>query len=380
MKFNNDILNELETLSPLLANSSRKNIFFVPPAYFDSLCDTILMCVLEVQDTVLPEMGPDIPEGYFENLSHSILHKIKMQGQNNKEDETLPLFLQDNRSINPFAVPQGYFDSLSINVIQKINNGLPEEENILPLIMQNIQNNNPYHLPQEGYFNSLSSLILQKINDGEKDVSNVEETLPAILEGLHTVNVFNVPLLYFDNLPASILDRVNNQDMNAIDELTVLSPMLSAIQKNNVFETPDGYFDGIVPGVLQNAKPAKSRVVPMFGASSVFKYAAAAIVTGAMAFGIYQFANKQDAANTTAVAKMDPVIEKGKSMDEVQFNNTLNNLSGDDISKYLEKNIKEEDMALLSADLEEKELPEKYDYLLDEKTLDNYLDKIEVQN
>ena len=60
-------------------------------------------------------------------------------------------------------------------------------------------------------------------------------------------------------------------------------------------------------------------------------------------------------------------------MNEKQFDQTLNTLSDDDIANYLDKNGSDADVAELSSNIDDNSLPNADQYLLDDKTLDNYL-------
>jgi hypothetical protein len=165
---------------------------------------------------------------------------------------------------------------------------------------------------------------------------------------------------------------------------------LLGIQQVNVFNVPAGYFDTIsddVLNVIQSVRVAPmpdTRVIGMPKVRALFRYAAAAVITGAIALGVYKSVNQPMIPNTNTtkntIAKLDPSIEKGKSMNEEEFNAELNNLTKDDITSYLEKNGSEEDVSMLTSSPDEIDLPNQDDYLLDDKTLDNYLDKINFKN
>jgi hypothetical protein len=298
MKLENDILNELQLLSPLLAGLPKSNAFTVPDGYFDAVSATILLCIKEDAGIINAAKTADIPEGYFENLSSNILNKIKEQQINTATNE-------------PTAVS-------------------------------------------------------------------------ALLQSVQHSNKFEVPQGYFDNLSSDILNKIKEQQINAAtDELQLLSPLLHSIKHINVFEVPEGYFNKVPTTIfhLVNATPAK--VVSMPTLRLVVKYAAAAVFTGAMALGVYKYTETPAAINTVpavSFATLDTSIEKGKAMNEEQFNEALNNLTKDDITSYLEKNGSDEDISLLTSSSDVNGLPNKDDYLLDDKTLENYLDKIKFQN
>lgn len=299
MKFDKDILNELQALSPLLASIQRKNIFFVPDGYFETLSNTILISLKEEAEIIDSTKKEDIPNGYFENLSSTILDKIKEQQKNIVVDEPAQL----------------------------------------PTLLQSVQNTNPFKVPPQ-YFENLSAIILDKIKASQKDI--------------------------------------------AMEELEEGSPLLRSVQHINIFDLPQGYFDTVSVDVLNAVKASPAKVVGMPKLRLFTKYAAAAIITGAMALGAYKYIDKPAAVNiepvAVAAAKIDSTIQQEKGMNEQQFNEALNNLTKEDITSYLEKNVSEEDMSLLISNVGEIGLPEKDDYLLNEKTLNNYLDKIKFQN
>jgi len=92
METKNDLLNELESLSPLIAAMDKVNVFTVPPGYFDSLSYTVLACVNEEQDPTANHsatINSTIPEGYFDQLATSILDKIKNEKTAKEETEAL---------------------------------------------------------------------------------------------------------------------------------------------------------------------------------------------------------------------------------------------------------------------------------------------------
>ena len=303
MKFSEDILKELQLLSPLLSTVPKRNVFIVPDGYFETLSATILLCIKESSGITDDMKIANVPDGYFENLSSHILNKIKEQQLNTQTNL----------------------------------------ETSVSTLLQSIQHSNQFEVPN-GYFESLSSVILDKINE-------------------KTVN-------------------------SATDELKLLSPLLLSIKHINTFEVPEGYFNDVPANVFHLASSIPAKVVSMTKSGSnrrkrlMVRYAAAAVITGAMALGVYKYTEKPATVNSIPAVnfvKLDPSIEKGKVMNEQQFNEALDNLTKEDITSYLEKNGSDDDISLLSSSVEDN-FPNKEDYLLDDKTLENYLDKIKFQN
>jgi len=290
METKNDLLNELESLSPLIAAMDKVNVFTVPPGYFDSLSYTVLACVNEEQDPT---------------ANHSA-------------------------TINS-TIPEGYFDQLATSILDKIKN--------------------------------------------EKTAKEETEALSPLLSSLQHHQVFEVPTGYFDQLTIDIKNSIQD---NSTDELTELSPELQKLQRVNVFEVPTGYFENLSNSILKKAKAPSAKIINFQARNSFLKYAAAAIIIGVIAMGALRYLQPSQSANTitTPLAMLDESIEKGKMMNDQQFEESLQKLSSVDIAKYLENNGDITDVATLRNNMDESNLPNQDDYILNEKTLDNFIKEI----
>lgn len=117
-----DILKEIESISPLLAQLQGKNVFTIPDGYFETVSDNVL-------DAVFTEKlragernkgrGFSVPEGYFENLSSQILQKIENKTAGDASEET-PRTVSRIGNSNIFTVPEGYFENFSSVILSKI--------------------------------------------------------------------------------------------------------------------------------------------------------------------------------------------------------------------------------------------------------------------
>lgn len=289
METNNDLLNELESLSPLIAAMDKVNVFTVPPGYFDSLSYTVLACVNDGQNPTTNHsavINSTIPEGYFDQLATSILDKIKNEQTAKEETASLSPLLSGLQNHQVFEVPKGYFEQLTI------------------------------------------------------DIKSIEN--------------------------------------NSSGELEELSPVLKSVQRVNVFEVPAGYFENLSISILIKAKASSARIINFQLRNSFLKYAAAAIITGIIAIGALRYLQPTQSVNTiaTPLAILDESIEKGKAMNDQQFEETLQKLTPTDIAKYLENNGDITDVATLRNNIDENNLPNEDDYILDEKTLDNFIKEI----
>lgn len=330
MELKKDIMDELNTLSPLLAGVPKVNVFTVPEGYFETVSKTVMTCLQDAEIVLpIPGLQHSVPAGYFDDLADNILNKIKSQeGTEDVTNEFSPVLLAAKNKAT-YQVPAGYFENLAGNILNRIN----VEEEI--------------------------------------------EALSTSLAKVRRLNVFDVPEGYFNNSVESIISKVTEK--TAAEETRHLSPMLYSIQNENVFEVPAGYFDSLAAEILLKVKPA-AKVVTMSRSNSFIKYAAAAMMAGVIAFGVYKYSDKPSTgtATTASVMKLDSAIVKGKNMNDQQFAETLGSLSATDITKYLESHGDITDMAALGISVDEAQLPDEDEYFLNDKTLENYLEKLNL--
>ena len=254
----------------------------------------------------------------------------------------------------------------------KTRNDILDELRELSPFLAGIEKTNVFTVPQ-GYFLTISETVLICLKED-----------PFLSTTGQSKILHEVPENYFENLPSSILDKIKASDYTDQDnEINRLSPLDSINKTEELFKTPVGYFDHLPTNIVLKIKEQPTaKVVEMFRYRSILKYASAAVFAGVIGLGFFTFYSKpvDHPQPPIAVASLDPAIEKGKNMDETQFDETLNNLSEEEIAKYLEKNGDETDVATLASGIEENNLPAQDDYLLDERTLQNYLDKINNVN
>lgn len=245
-----------------------------------------------------------------------------------------------------------------------------ELKEISPLLA-NMERTNIFSVP-ENYFANFSGEILGKING--------DFSFPMIASEDHA---FKVPEEYFENLAGNILNKIKNLEAGSdASESEQVSPLLYSLKNKNVFTVPDGYFENLVSIVSDkvSAKPA-AKVVSM--KSYFWNYAAAAIVTGIIAISSLWVSNKSlqqpsvEQTNVTAFVPASYLQEALKYKNEQQIEEGISRLSDEEIIKYLELTDNDADTKELAVNTDEKDLPSQQDYLLDEKTLDKYLDQID---
>jgi len=119
MEKNQEILDELQAISPFLATISRENVFTVPENYFENLHESVFekLLTVEFDEVKLINKKPDMPDGYFDGLSNQIMQKVK---ELPSEQSTFDL-----RKIvgneNVFSVPPDYFNELPVAIMARIS-------------------------------------------------------------------------------------------------------------------------------------------------------------------------------------------------------------------------------------------------------------------
>jgi hypothetical protein len=210
---------------------------------------------------------------------------------------------------------------------------------------------------------------MDKIKKQETAPDDEDPAVSPLLQGLKHKNVFEVPEGYFNGLADNIAGSLYTR------EADILPTILHGLQHKNVFEVPVGYFEGLSTSVITKLQSQGARVVTMrqrlFG---VAKYAVAAAFVGVMALGAYKII-----AGGSGNGSLSNVQKEGiaLSMDESKFNSAFEQVSDDAIVKFLETGGQDVDAALVAAAVDEKELPTEDELMLDDKTLDNFLNDID---
>lgn len=271
--------------------------------------------------------------------------------------------------VNVFSVPEGYFNELHSRITNYaiLNNSSPVE---------NTNNRSLQEVPA-GYFDSLSDSILAKVKAAYPESVREEiSNLSPLLNSLKSENIFTVPEGYFDNLANLIFAKLRTTNAeSAKEEINNLSPMLFSLKGENVFTVPESYFESLAENVIQKLKPAPAKVVTMKKRTSWLKYAAAAVVTGAIAVTSLQvFRGSSHNGNSSLP---DYIQASFQYKTEADVNAGIAKLDDATIAKYLEKNGNVLDNELLINNTDVSEMPSESDYLKDENTLNEYLDKIE---
>ena len=268
--------------------------------------------------------------------------------------------------VNVLTVPDGYFAQLGNDILTgiKTQNGL--SNTAADFLLTDVP---------AGYFDTLANSILTKIKeqDGEDAVTEISDLSPQLFD-IKNADTLQVPTGYFDTLATSILTKIKVQEVeDAATEISALSPMLYGIKNENVFKIPPGYFGNLHATVLNKVKPQPKVVSMQRRTTTFFKYAVAAVFTGVMALGVFKFTQRESEKNL-----LPDYVTAGLQVQNID--QELAKIDDADIIKYLEANGTDVKAAMVANSVDENELPTQEDYLLDDKTLDTYLNSIHLND
>ncbi len=117
MENKNEILQELFTISPAVANLGRENTYSVPPGYFETLPSLIMARIRgEDMDFRIKANPFEVPQGYFEGLADNILGRIKLEQTVEEELAEIAPVLKTISKQPVYKIPDGYFESLEISI------------------------------------------------------------------------------------------------------------------------------------------------------------------------------------------------------------------------------------------------------------------------
>ncbi|HNF03477.1 MAG TPA: hypothetical protein PLH62_13870, partial [Ferruginibacter sp.] len=122
MENSNNILQEIQEISPLIAAIEKRNVFTVPDGYFDWVSENVFTAIKYDDSAVLNNQSGHIPQGYFDGLAESIMTRIKA-GENESAGDELRILspmLYSVQNENVFMVPDGYFDTFPDVILDKV--------------------------------------------------------------------------------------------------------------------------------------------------------------------------------------------------------------------------------------------------------------------
>lgn len=193
-----------------------------------------------------------------------------------------------------------------------------------------------------------------------------------------------VPEGYFEGLSSKILSRLKNAETESAEqEIKSLSPFLFSLKNSQVLSVPFGYFENLSDNIKSQLNDNKAKVISINTGRRWWKYAAAAVIAGGITFGSLQiFKNQIEPDNSnqmiTAAANMPDYIKKSLQYSTPeQLDKGIASLSDNEIADYLESHGSIMDDELLTKDIDTTGLPNTDDYLINDSTLNNFLNTID---
>lgn len=242
------------------------------------------------------------------------------------------------------------------------NEILQELKDLAPALIP-LQKRQVYAVPV-GYFENFSEEVRGQLKEETSEIF----TLPRV--------TMTVPSGFFEGFAGSVLQKIKKSDLTAAEELKELSPALSATGNDNVFTVPASYFKNFPDMLLsQVQKPAK--VVTMKSRSVFARYAAAAVITGILGlstFSLLNSRNEADQVNVTALA----MAEAKNIIQTNSFDRVMETVSDEEIVGFLQREGQDVEAALVASSIDSKELPAADEYIINENTLDNYLETLDI--
>jgi hypothetical protein len=226
------------------------------------------------------------------------------------------------------------------------NKDIIQELSELQSSLTNATPQNIYSVP-EGYFDGFADRILNLVKMDESSwLSSLSKNVP-----------YQVPAGYFDGLEEKIMEAVRNHTdyQTSEEELESLSPLLNSLDKRPVYTVPEGYFENFNVTKKNNGNAAK---VISFKSRKWLRYAAAAVITGAIAFtGLLVYENNhRDPADRT-LAKFEREVKK---INDVSKTDSLLDMMDAGLNERElasnQKTIKTEDVQKLLQDVSTDEL------------------------
>lgn len=282
-----NVMEELKSLSLMLAAAPKTFPMTVPQGYFEQLPQVILARIQEPELSGMPRQLPFTapPAGYFEQLPQRI---IALVNEELAPEQELTGISRQSPLTPP---PNGYFAQLSSQVMQKIQleEAATELAAISPLLAT-LPKAMPFSLPA-GYFEQFPAQLLEQMQEAENvsPFAELTKTLP-----------FSMPEGYFEQLSAQVMQKVRNEEV--ADELADISPLLASLPKAMPFSVPTGYFDQLHAQIATVAQ-APAKVVNMRPRRMQFyKWAAAACMMALVGTSsLYYMRTTTHQANKTVI-------------------------------------------------------------------------------
>lgn len=241
----------------------------------------------------------------------------------------------------------------STNILQELNE--------LGSSLTDVASQNVYTVP-EGYFDRLIVELMNRIKASEaKNPTEELSYLSPMLQDISKQMPYSVPTDYFEGLEEKLMQSIRDSSdyRDAKEELEAISPLLSGFKKKMPYSAPEGYFENLQQQVVTKTSKASEAKIISINTRRWIRYAAAAIVTGAIVLGgILYFAKPNDPVKSFAKfeKKLDKEIKTTSDKELAEFAQQFTD-AGLSIQDKVQINSKEEVKDVLK-DLSDKELKE----------------------
>jgi hypothetical protein len=271
-------------------------------------------------------------------------------------------------SVNiPYQVPADYFERLPLQVLALVKNTPGETAALSSLPRANV-----FEAPH-GYFDNFPGLMVSRIRAMESDSPGDElKELSPLLSGIGKNVPFTLPEGYFQDLSQDVVAGVKAIEF-VQQELEIVSPLLVQAKGRQVYQAPPGYFEKLPEIILKKVrKNAVKRVISIPSMKNVYRYAAAAVLTGMLAIGAWLFFN-----NGTSVGPDNEMTSANNQ--GIVSPAVMEKLSDEEIIRYLDKNevYIPENYSMAATDMKVDDLKELLTDFSDEE-LQQYLDNHSV--
>jgi hypothetical protein len=227
-----------------------------------------------------------------------------------------------------------------------------ELETISPAVA-NLSFRMPFYVP-EGYFENFPHQLFDLIKN--ENVIETEKEEKATFDSKSPIlSPFSVPEGYFDGLSANILSKIKETEHESVSaELQRISPRLADLERKVPFSLPENYFNDldIISAIVPSRKES-GRIVSMGTRKRWINYAAAAVITAALAGSIYFFTlvtGNADQPTTAPVAQNDVPVKDSLEVSPEALSSFLSQTEGIVADEMIEMEsiTGQKDLAILS--------------------------------
>ena len=182
MKSDEEILNELNGLSPHIAGILKVNVFSVPVGYFEKLTVQILNTAKQEEQAFINSgtitMPLQVPQGYFDTLSSTVLNRIKKLEEGRQDEEEISSIINAIPKKNVYEVPVNYFENLAVQIIEKTT---VKTGKLVPFTKRN---NFVKYAVAAGFIGAISFGAIKFINTGKPTAAiNYTEVMKTNIDG-----------------------------------------------------------------------------------------------------------------------------------------------------------------------------------------------------